>query len=498
MKGVTVKEIRGRITETVGSILAGDSLRAKVFRGGVWLGGGSTVEQAARLGRNMILTRLLAPQAFGTMAIVLSAASVLQSFTDIGVKEALVQNPNGRHDHYLNAAWWLAVGRAVLLAAALFAVAPFVASFYGNLELTGLLRLSTMGIILSGASSPRAYVAIKDMNFGKWATVTNAGGICGVVLTVALGFGIRDVWALAIGSCAESAARCALSYILFPHIPPLAWNKEAARDLMRFSRGLLGISFLNLIFSRADIFVLAKLYSPAALGLYTMGILLVQTPTSFVMNMLGQTFLPALSQVQDDALRTNRILLRVARAIALLTLPALAFVFFCARPLLTLIYGPNYAIAAMPLILACCVAIFNVQNGQFTLVFYASGRPRLHRLCVIIMAVMVAGLMYPLSRWLGFAGSQLACLTAIAAGFLFQLVRAHHLTKLNVSEYASSYFLPALVSLSVVAICLVARPFEALVRPLPSVIVGIVGCVFAYSFSALAVLRNNHKLRVGS
>jgi len=240
------------------------------------------------------------------------------------------------------------------------------------------------------------------------------------------------------------------------------------------------------------------LYSPAALGLYTMGILLVQTPTSFVMNMLGQTFLPALSQVQDDALRTNRILLRVARAIALLTLPALAFVFFCARPLLTLIYGPNYAIAAMPLILACCVAIFNVQNGQFTLVFYASGRPRLHRLCVIIMAVMVAGLMYPLSRWLGFAGSQLACLTAIAAGFLFQLVRAHHLTKLNVSEYASSYFLPALVSLSVVAICLVARPFEALVRPLPSVIVGIVGCVFAYSFSALAVLRNNHKLRVGS
>ncbi len=114
------------------SVLLGDSLKAKVLRGGAWLGSGNVAEQAARFGRNMILTRLLAPEAFGALAIVLSAGGVLQSFTDIGVREGLVQNPNGGEDHYVNTAWWLGFGRAVSLAAVLFAVAPLVARFYGT------------------------------------------------------------------------------------------------------------------------------------------------------------------------------------------------------------------------------------------------------------------------------------------------------------------------------------------------------------------------------
>ena len=49
--------------------LGGGGLKAKVFRGGVWMGAGSFSEQLTRFGRNMILTRLLAPEAFGTMAV---------------------------------------------------------------------------------------------------------------------------------------------------------------------------------------------------------------------------------------------------------------------------------------------------------------------------------------------------------------------------------------------------------------------------------------------
>ena len=49
-----------------------------------------------------------------------------------------------------------------------------------------------------------------------------------------------------------------------------------------------------------------------------MAILLVQTPTSFLMNLLGQTLLPAFSQVQDDLARTNRILIKVTWRLCLL------------------------------------------------------------------------------------------------------------------------------------------------------------------------------------
>ena len=59
------------------------------MRGGAWLGSGSVAEQASRFARNMILTRLLAPSAFGTMAIVMSSSAIVGALTEVGVKQAV-------------------------------------------------------------------------------------------------------------------------------------------------------------------------------------------------------------------------------------------------------------------------------------------------------------------------------------------------------------------------------------------------------------------------
>ena len=148
-------------------------------------------------------------------------------------------------------------------------------------------------------------MAIKQMRFKKWAIINHGGAICGVLVTIALSFFMRDVWALVVGYCSESASRCILSYIICPYLPPAKWDRDAIRDLFRFSRSLFGLSILNLIFARTDVFVLGKMRSASDLGLYTMAIYLVQTPASFVMNVLGQQILPTLSQIQENNNRMN-------------------------------------------------------------------------------------------------------------------------------------------------------------------------------------------------
>jgi len=212
---------RGGIRAFVEGALSGQGLRAKVFRGGAWLGSGSFAEQATRFGRNILLTRLLAPEAFGTMAVVMSATSVLSSIMDVGVREALIQNPKGHEDGHVGAAWWFALARSSSLYALLFLAAPFAAHFYGNHELSALLRVAGIGLILDGMLSTRAYVAIKEMRFRKWATINHGSGIAGVIVTVILAFFIRDVWALVLGSVAESAARGVYSFLLCPFLLPL-------------------------------------------------------------------------------------------------------------------------------------------------------------------------------------------------------------------------------------------------------------------------------------
>ncbi|MFZ1006132.1 MAG: oligosaccharide flippase family protein [Candidatus Sulfotelmatobacter sp.] len=481
--------LSARVKQAVGGLFVGESLKAKAFRGGAWLGSGSIAEQAARFVRNLILVRLLAPDAFGTMAIVMSTSLVLQAFTEVGVREALVQNPQGAESKFINATWWMAFVRSLLVCVSLFFLAPSVAGFYRNPELTPLLRVALSGLLLEGAMSARAYVAIKDMRFSRWAVLYHGGGILGVVITVVLSFFIRDVWALVIGTTCESAARCVLSYIICPWSPSLRVDRKSLRELFKYTRGVIGLPLLTLIFMRSDVFVLGKLLHPAQLGLYTMGIAIAQVPVIFVSNLLYQVSLATLSQIQEDKARTNRVIIRVTSLVAATGAPVLAFTYFCGGSVLTLMYGRAYAISAGPLFLASCAAFLSLANSQITGVFYAAGAPSLHRRCMAATAVLMILLIYPFSKWLGPVGAQLACLISVIAGFGLQLERMQHFTGLKLSEYATVIARSAAPSVSVIIVCLGSRLFPFPTGPLPSIGVGGVGCLLAYALGCVMLLR---------
>jgi O-antigen/teichoic acid export membrane protein len=480
----------GKFKLALSGLAGSGGLRGRIFRGGAWLGVGSASEQGIRFLRNIILARLLAPSAFGTMAIVMSAAALLQAFTELGVREALIQNPRGSEKEYVNAAWWMAMSRSVSIYAVLFAAAPWVAKFYGNHDLVALLRVATVSLVLEGAMSARAYIAMKDMHFSRWAGITHGGGIIGVITTIVLGFVLRDVWALVIGTCVESGARCVLSYVICPHLPSFKFDRPAFRELIHFSRGLMGLAPLVIIYMRMDIFVLGKLIPTAALGYYSLGVSVAQVPAGFISNLLAQLFMPALSHVQGDQVRTRRIVLQVTAVVMLLAVPAIAFAYFCGRSLLTLIYGLPYAVASGPLVIASCCALIAFVNNQITISFYAAGKPQLHRKCVVAMAVVALVFTYPLAKWLGPIGAQLAALAAITVGFLIQLERARHLVGVKVAEYGRLFLRALAVSAIVAGICLAARPFATLGRPVYTVGLGLVGCLVSYGFAAWMLVQD--------
>jgi O-antigen/teichoic acid export membrane protein len=478
-----------RVRGYIDRLMLGDNLRAKTTRGAALLGSASLGEQASRFARNMLLTRLLAPSAFGTMAIVMSSASIVGSLTDVGLRVSVVRNPRGREPAYLNAAWWLAMGRSLGVYAIIFVMSPLVARFYGNVELSALLRVALLGALLEGAMSPRSCLPQKDMKFGRWAAISNGGAVCGVILTVILSFIIPDVWALAIGYCSENAFRCLLSYILCPGLPSFGWDKAAARDLLSYSRGAYGLSFLNLIFTRTDIFVLAKLYSPTALGLYTMAVYLVQTPTGFIQNMVGSTLLPAFAHVQEDHKRLNRVLLEATSWLIVLGLPVVIVIWLYAPSLLRLTYGARYMKSAGPLVVAAAVALLSVLNGVITDAFSALGRPALHRRAVAASAVIMIVAIYPASKMLGAVGAQIAALLAIGTSCVLQVTRIRALTDLDLAQYGMAFVRVGLVCAAILCGGLGIRYLGLAEGITAQIVLGLCAFLLAYGICVPAVLR---------
>jgi O-antigen/teichoic acid export membrane protein len=482
-----------RIKVAVGDLLLSDDLRGKAMRGGTWLGSGSAAEQVVRFARNMLLTRLLAPSAFGAMAIVMSSSAIVGSLTDVGQRAAVIQNPRGREKAYLNAGWWMGMGRAVFVYFVIFALGPFVARFYGNPELSGLLRVALLSVLFEGLMSPRSILPQKDMKFGRWMAINNGGGICGVLVTVVLSFWLRDVWALAIGSCSENAFRCLLSYILCPGLPSLGWDRHVVRELYKFSRAVVGLSFLNLIFSRTDIFVLGKLFSTTTLGLYTMAVLLVQTPTSFITNMMGQILFPTFAHVQEDKERVNRILIEITSWLTLLGLPAVVVICLCGHSLLTVIYGARYVAAFGPLAVAAIVVFLNILNAAITCVFSGIGRPALHRRAVAASAVVMLIVVYPACKLLGVVGGQVAALLAVIISYFLQVIRMRDVAGLDIVRYGRAFALPVLGSGGMLGIVLCCRRLGLSTRPAADIAICVGTCAVTYAACALVHLRSSRR-----
>ncbi len=482
-----VVEIKTKITAS----MMGDALRAKAMRGGVWLGSGSLAEQTTRFVRNMILTRLLAPSAFGAMALVSSSSAIVGALTEIGVRQAVIQNPRGGEKEYLDEAWWLGIWRSFGTYLIIFAMAPFVAHFYGMAELSPLLRVALLGALFDGMMSPRSALAQRNMRFGRWAVISNGGAICGVVLTVVLSFILRDVWALAIGSASEYAFRFIFSYILYPGFPSLRWSSHARRELYSYSKQALGLSFLNLIFSRTDIFVLGKLYSSAQLGVYSIGVSLIATPASFVINNLASALFPAFAHVQNEKERINKILTEVTSWLILIGLPGAVAIYLCGSSLLSTAYGKRYVDAAAPLAVAGIVVLLNTLNACITCVFSAVGRPGLHRRAVAASAVIMIIAIYPCCKVLGMVGGQVASLMAIIVSYSLQLARMRDLTGLNLLRYARPVGPAALAAAGIFLVGYGIRWLGLAVNPATDIPLVMAACLIAYGLSVPAFMRAN-------
>jgi O-antigen/teichoic acid export membrane protein len=266
-------------------------------------------------------------------------------------------------------------------------------------------------------------------------------------------------------------------------------DREAARDLLSYSKGAYGLSFLNLIFTRTDIFVLGKLYSPTALGLYTMAVYLVQTPTGFIQNMVGSTLLPAFAHVQEEPQKVNRIILEATAWLIVLGLPIVVVIWLFAPSLLKVTYGARYLKSAIPLAVASVVAFLSVLNGVITDAFSAMGRPALHRRAVAASAIIMIIAIYPACKMLGVVGGQVAALAAIVASYLLQISRIRGLTGLNLTRYGKA-FLPAVFASAILLCSAFTVRYFGLAQSLAAQAAFVFcACLLAYSISVPAMLR---------
>ena len=424
----------------------GQSLRERFLRGSFWSGIGGGMEQLTRFVRNMLLTRLLVPEAFSEIAIILALNVFFESLTEVGIRESIIQNKMGGDDEFLSVSFWFSFVRSIVLYAVVFSTAPLIAQFYDNAALIPKMRIAFLAIVFNGLISTKAYASLRNVKPRKWVIVHNGGKMVGVVVTVILGVIRRDAYALVYGFTVEYLVRMLLSYLIFPFRPKFTLNKTYLTEVLRFARGMLGLPFLTMIFLKADVLVAGRMFTPYIVGLYSMATVLAQAPNKIVPMILSPVLMPALAELKSDPVARNRGIIGISRLLAFIGMPTSLFAILYYEPIITLVYTAEYAVMGVCFAIIFCAYMLRNLCLPLAATFLSIGKPQIQRLFALMRAVIAAATIVPLIKLFGIIGAPIALLIAMALSQIFQVFLLGRHVYLDHKQYIRAMALAAFVS----------------------------------------------------
>lgn len=252
---------------------------ARVLRSASWLMLSYGSGQALRLASNLILTRILFPEAFGLMALVGLVTVGLAMFSDIGLGPAVTQNPRGDDPDFLDTAWTVQVIRGFALWAGAAALALPMASFYDEPQLALYLPVAGMALAVAGFNPMRIETAYRHLLVGRLTSLELLSQFIGIAGMVVLALLTRSVMALVLGSVLQALAKLVLTQLFLPgRGNRFSWEPQAAQELVHFGKWIFLSTAFWFVSSQGDRAILGKFLTLESLGLYNIGYFLASFP----------------------------------------------------------------------------------------------------------------------------------------------------------------------------------------------------------------------------
>jgi lipopolysaccharide exporter len=476
---ITAQLIKGK--REIENLFFSPGLLSKSLRGGSILAVGSLIENLFRFARNIILARLLDPEAFGLMATVISSVTVIEAVTQIGLRQSTIQNIHGSDEGFLNSIWWISSLRGlVLYLIALFA-SPYISAYFNNPDAVLLLRIGFSVIFINGLISPHVHILEKELRFKNWVLLMQGAGIAGVITAIILAFVFHNVWALLSGYIVDALLRVIISFIVCPLKPQLNIDKIYRAEIMQFSRRLFGLPLIMMLYAQADIFVIGKVLSIQQLGIYVLVKSLSEMPMDFFSKIVHPVILPVFSSMQDDHRRLNTALLSATRTTGILGTPFIAFTALFAEPILQTAYGQEYSKLSLPYGILSLSVLMMIIASLIVQTYFAIGRPHLHRTASVVRTGIFLILIYPATKLFGLPGAASVALLATIILVFVQLLYARKVINLSLRTYWQS-LLPGIKLALFILIPGIILHIVSINKGLGFLFTGIILCLVAWGY----------------
>ena len=379
--------------------LSGDGFGARAFRGSILTAISFGGENVLRLAGNLVLTRILFPEAFGLMALVMTVIQGLAMFSDVGVTPAILQSKRGDDRDFLNTAWTIQAIRGAGLWVVACLLAWPLSIFYDAPLLAQMLPVAGITLLIQGFNPTALDTANRHLKLGRVSAIEVGVQIVGIASAIFLAWLWGTVWALvASGIISQCTHYLMLRFLLPRSDNRFRWEKAAADELMTFGRWIFLSTICGFFYTQGDKIILGRWLPIDTFGIYNIAYFLASVPLLLGGVVVRKVLIPVYRDAPPSESQENFLRLRRARwGVSLILLALMTFASLLGVWAVELLYDPRYGLAGPVIVLLALMQLPQIIVLTYDQAVLASGDSRsyfgiaLARAAVTVIC-LVAGL----------------------------------------------------------------------------------------------------------
>ena len=313
-----------------------NGLKKQIISGLFWKFGERILAQGVSFVVSLVLARMLLPEEYGSIALVLVFINLANVFVSNGLGETLIQKPDAKQSDF-STMFFCSLFLSILLYAFLFCSAPFIARFYNNEQLILVLRVLGLQVPLSSVNTiQQAYVS-KHMMFRKFFYSTVGGTLISGFIGIVLAYNGAGIWALVIQYMTNTFINTFILFITVKWYPTFEFDKNSAKTLFSFGWKLVAAQFMNQVYVELKNLFIGKIYTPADLASYNKG---EQFPSVLVMNInsaISSVLFPAMSIANQEKGKLKELTRQSIMMSSYVVFPIITGLIIVAEPMIRLL-----------------------------------------------------------------------------------------------------------------------------------------------------------------
>lgn len=307
----------------------------------IWRFAERASSQIVTLVVSIAIARVVAPEAYGTLALITVITSLLQLFVDCGLSTALIQKKNVDDLDY-SSVFYFNMFLCVALYILTFILSPMIAYVYNDKSLVNIIRVAGILILVSGVKGvQQAYVA-RNALFKSFFFSTLGGTIISAIVGLIMAYSGYGVWALVMQILSNATFDTMILWFTVRWRPKKLFSWTRLKSLVSFGWKLLISSLLGSGYTSISNLVIGKVFSTTDLAYYTQG---DKYPNIIVGNIcmsVDSVILPVMSKEQDNKKKVRQITRKTLKMNTYILVPLMMGLAFCAEPIVGLLFTEKW------------------------------------------------------------------------------------------------------------------------------------------------------------